>query len=139
MRIATDSPPTVRGAGVLVALQGLAGLAFAAAVLVKAFGGGSTPGNNLFGEAAYFIVLAGGVAACGVGLLLGKRWSRSPAIVIELLLLMVAWYATGPSARPEYGVPVGVVSIVVLVLLFGGQARDWYADEPAAEDTDSTD
>jgi hypothetical protein len=125
VRLASDAPPTVRGAGILVGLQGLAGVAFAVALLVRAFGGGSTAGNNLFGEAGYFVVLGGGVVVVGVALLLGKHGARSPAVVVELLLLGVAWYAAGPSGRPEIGAPVGVLCVVVLYLLFTARSREW--------------
>lgn len=125
MRLASDAPPTIRGAGILVGLQGLAGLAFAVALLVRAFGGASTAGNNIFGEAAYFAVIGGAVVAVGGALVLGKHWARSPAVVVELLLLGVAWYAAGPSGRPEIGAPVGVVCVVVLYLLFTARSREW--------------
>ena len=119
------APGAVRAAGAIVGVQGLAGVGFAIAVLVRAFGGGSTPGSNLFGEAAYFTVLGAGVVACGIGLILGKRWARGPVVVIEILLIGVAWYALGPSGRPELGIPVGALSVLVLVLLFVGPSRNW--------------
>lgn len=125
MRIASDAPPTIRGAGTLVGLQGLTGIVFAIALLVRALDGGSTEGNNVFGEAGYFAVLGGGVVAVGVALVLGKHWARSPAVVVELLLLGVAWYAAGPSGRPEIGVPVGVLSVIILYLLFTARSREW--------------
>jgi hypothetical protein len=121
----------VRGAGVIVGLQGLAGVVFAVAVLVRAFGGGSTPGNNLFGEAAYFAVLGAGVLACGIGLVLGKTWARTPSVVVEILLLGVAWYAIGPSARPGLGIPVAALGVLVLVLLFTARSRAWALGEDA--------
>jgi peptidoglycan/LPS O-acetylase OafA/YrhL len=121
----SDAPHTVRGAGVLVGLQGLVGIAFAVAVLVRAFGGGSTPGNNLFGQAAYFAVIGGGVVAVGAGLVLGKTWARGPAVVAQILLLGVAWYAIGPSGRPEVGLPVAAIAVLVLVLLLRRTSRSW--------------
>ncbi|RZS34039.1 hypothetical protein EV193_110189 [Herbihabitans rhizosphaerae] len=132
MSAATEAPNTIRGAGILVALQGIAGIVFAVLLIVKA---PSTPGVNPYGEAAYFTVIAGGVLACGIGLLLGKRWARSPAIVAELLLLGVALYAAGPSSRPEYGFPIGVLCVVALALLLGPKARDWFADLHEERDT----
>src|SRR5437667_10204031 len=122
---ASAAPPTVRGAGLVVSLQGLAGIGFAVAVLVRAIGGGSTPGSNLFGEAGYFAVLGAGVLSCGIGLLLGKTWARTPSVVVEIILVGVAWYALGPSGRPELGVPVAVLSVLVIVLLFTGRSRSW--------------
>lgn len=122
---ASAAPPTVRGAGLVVTLQGLAGIAFAVAVLVRAIGGATTPGSNLYGEAAYFAVLGGGVLACGLGLLLGKTWARTPSVVVEIILLGVAWYAMGPSKRPELGLPVAALAVLVLVLLFTARSRVW--------------
>jgi peptidoglycan/LPS O-acetylase OafA/YrhL len=123
------APLSVRGAGVLVGIQGLAGIAFAVALLVRAFGGEPATGGNLFGEAAYFAVLGGGVLACGAGLLLGKTWARTPATVVEILLLGVSWYAIGPSGRPEFGLPVAAVCVLVLVLLFVAPSRQWALGE----------
>ncbi|MGQ0840116.1 hypothetical protein [Actinokineospora sp.] len=125
VRFTSDAPRTILGAGLLVALQGLTGIVFSVLLLVRAFDGASTAGNNVYGQAAYFAVLAGGVLACGVGLVLGRHWARGPAIVVQLLLLGVAWYAFGPSDRPEIGFPVGLVCVGVLVLLFRSQSTLW--------------
>jgi hypothetical protein len=126
---ASAAPPSVRGAGLVVGLQGLAGVGFAVAVLVRAIGGGSTPGNNLYGEAGYFAVLGGGVLACGLGLLLGKAWARTPSVVVEIILIGVAWYAIGPSGRPELGLPVAALAVLVIVLLFTARSRAWSLGE----------
>lgn len=121
----TVVPRSVRIAGGIVGVQGLAGVVFAILLLTRAIDGGSRPGVNLYGESGYFGVIFGGVLACGVGLLLGKRWARSPATVIQLLLIGVAWYATGPSERPSIGLPLGALCVLILVLLFRAPARAW--------------
>nr|WP_157529171.1 hypothetical protein [Kibdelosporangium sp. MJ126-NF4]CEL22035.1 PROBABLE CONSERVED INTEGRAL MEMBRANE PROTEIN [Kibdelosporangium sp. MJ126-NF4]CTQ92816.1 PROBABLE CONSERVED INTEGRAL MEMBRANE PROTEIN [Kibdelosporangium sp. MJ126-NF4] len=118
----TAVPGTVKTAGLLVGIEGLAGIAFAVVLL---FGGSSLPGGNLIAEAGYFVVIFGGVLACGVGLLLGKRWARGPATVIQILLLGVSWYAIGPSGQPAYGILGAVWCIAVLVLLFRASSRTW--------------
>lgn len=139
MRIDSAAPPTIRGAGILVGLQGLAGVAFAVALLVRGFGGAAATGGNIFGEAGYFAVIGGAVVAVGVALFLGRHWARSPAVVVELLLLGVAWYAAGPSGRPEYGVPVGVLCVLVMYLLFTARSREWSMGlEKSDEDADQT-
>jgi len=71
------APRSVRVAGVLVAVQGLAGLAFAVAVLVLAFGDTRNAGN-LYGEAGFFGIMAAAIIAMAVGLILGHRWTRYP-------------------------------------------------------------
>lgn len=137
MRIETDAPPSVRASGVLVALQGLVGIVFAVALLVRALSGAESIGN-LYGEAAYFAIIGGAVIGCGVGLFLGKRGARGPTTVVEILLLGVAWYAAGPSGRPEYGIPVAAVCFGVLYLLYNAKARLWAVDLPDEDDSDGT-
>lgn len=127
MRLDPSTPQTVRVAGALTGLQGLAGVGFAVALLVRALSGVETIGN-LYGEAAYFAILGGAVLGCGIALVLGKRGVRGPTTVIEIILLGVAWYAAGPSDRPEYGIPVAALCVVVLYLLYNAQARLWAED-----------
>ncbi len=116
-------PPAVRAAGALTALQGLTGLAFAVALVVRSFE--VEKSGEVLGEAAYFAVLSSGVLAAGVGLVLGKHWGRTPAIVVQLLLLGVAWYMYGPSGRQLWGALLGAYVVGTLVLLFTNPVRRW--------------
>lgn len=136
MRIASDAPPTVRGAGILVGLQGLVGIVFAVALLIRALGGATSVGN-LYGEAGYFAVIGGAVLGCGVALVLGKRGARAPSTVVEILLLGVSWYAGGPSGRPEFGIPLAALCLVVLYLLYNARSREWALDLPEAGEKDA--
>jgi hypothetical protein len=128
VRIESDAPPLVRVAAVVVCLQGLAVLA-AAVLLVVIEARGESQVGNVYAEAVFFALMAAAVLACGVALLLGKQGARTPAVVIQVLLLGVAWYAIGPSGRPEYGIPVAVVAVLTLFLLLGAQARNWVDEE----------
>ena len=123
----------VRIAAAVVCLQGALGVLFALALVLRATGGVEWV-TDVLGEAGYFTVLGGGVFAVGVALLRGHRWARTPALVVQLLLLGVAWYATGPSGRPEYGVPVGLVCLATGAALLSAQARAWAYDAPASAD-----
>jgi hypothetical protein len=116
-------PPAVRAAGALTAAQGLAGLAFAVALVVRSFSAAEAGG--VLGEAAYFAVLSGGVLVAGGGLVLGKHWGRTPSIVVQLLLLGVAWYLYGPSDRQLWGSLLGAYVVLTLVLLFTNPVRRW--------------
>ncbi|WP_325161769.1 hypothetical protein [Actinophytocola sp.] len=116
-------------------MQGLAGVAFAVAVLVHALGS-DAPAGNLLGETAYFALIGGGVLACGIGLILGKSWARTPTLVVEIVLLGVSWYAIGPSRRPELGLPVAALCVLVLVLLLSARARAW-ADGEGSSSSDA--
>jgi hypothetical protein len=122
------APLPVRAAAVVVCLQGLAVLGAAVWLVVLELRGATQLGN-VYAEAGFFALMAAAVLACGVALLLGKQGARTPAIVIQVLLLGVAWYAIGPSSRPGYGIPVAVVALLTLVLLLGAQARQWANEE----------
>lgn len=119
----------------MVCAQGVAGLAFVAALLWRA-AQGADRGGSVLAQAAYFTLIGGGVLAVGVALLRGYRGARSPAIVVQVLLLGVAWYAIGPSGRPEYGTPVALICLAAGIGLLSPQARAWAeADGPDGHGT----
>ncbi|MCD2197485.1 hypothetical protein LQ327_29350 [Actinomycetospora endophytica] len=73
-----------------------------------------------------FVVLLGvGVAAAGVALARGARGARGPVVVVQLLGLGVAFYAGVTSERPEWGVPIAVVCLAILVGVLTRAGRDW--------------
>ena len=127
------SPTTVRQAAVLVALEGVAGLVAAVVYVVSGFGGAEEPGLNKFGTAAWFAIIGGCVFAAGWALWTGRRWGRGVAVFAQLLLLPVAWYMAVGSHQWAYGVPVGIVALITLVLLFSPSAVQWLG----AQDSDS--
>jgi hypothetical protein len=120
-------PVTVRGAGLVVALQGVTALVLAAALLVRGLAGADQRVVNGFGTAGWFVLAGGAVFAAGCALLVGRRWGRGLAVFAELLLLPVAWYLAVGSHRPLIGVPVGIMALSVLVLLFSPAAVRWIA------------
>lgn len=128
------APGTVRACGALVAVEGLAALAFAIAVLVEAFGRPTGSSGNLYGEAGFFAVLAIAVLAVAAGLVLGQRWSRTPAALVQILLIAVAWYAIG-SRFTAFAIVTIVLAVVTLVLLFTARARAWAVTDPADHPT----
>jgi hypothetical protein len=131
---ALPAPRTVRVVGVIVALQGLVALVFALAVLATAFGT-KTGAGNLFGEFGYYLVLSAGILAVAGGLLLGRRWSRTPAALLQVLLIAVAWYAIGSKLVVPAIITV-VLGVAALVLLFTARARAWAVTDPEQGDGD---
>jgi hypothetical protein len=117
-------PRPVRVAGVLVGLQGLAGIAIAVGLLAAAARGRTGPvpilatGAWLGGFGVILLVI-------GANLVRGRHGARTPAIVAQLLLLGVSWYAAGPSSQPAYGVPAAAFCMAVLALLFCPVALHW--------------
>lgn len=56
----------------------------------------------------------------------GKRWGRGPVIMLQILLLPIAYYMFNGGAFIFSGV-TGLTAIVALVMLFSPRAVDWAA------------
>ena len=117
-------PPQVRAAGVVVALQGLLALGFTVLLVVRA-SSASLPVSFVLGEAGYFLVVGLALLAVGVGLVTGRRWARTPAIVTQLLLLPVVYSLIGPSRQLVLGIVAGVVVAGTFLLLISERSREW--------------
>ncbi|RTL67411.1 MAG: hypothetical protein EKK42_13745 [Pseudonocardiaceae bacterium] len=122
-----QAPPQIRLAGIVVALQGLVGIVFGVVLLVRGLGA-DVPLRYVLGEMGYFVVVGVACVAIGIGLLRGRRWARSPAIVVELLLLPVVYSLLGPSKQIVWGIVVGVVVIATFLLLISERSRVWALD-----------
>lgn len=117
-------PPQVRAAGALVAVQALLALVFAGFLVVRA-SSAELPVSFVLGEAAYFAVIGAALLAVGLGLLGGRRWARTPAIVTQLLLLPVVYSLIGPSRQLVLGIVAGAYVITTFLLLISERSRMW--------------
>ncbi|MEO8815745.1 MAG: hypothetical protein ABI307_12670 [Mycobacterium sp.] len=126
-----DPPGVVRGAGGVVAVQGAAALAVAAALVLRGLAGADQRTVNGYGTAGWFALVGVGVLAAALALLRGRRWGRGIAVFANLTLLPVAWYSAVGSHRWGYGAAVGAVALTVLALLFSPAAVRWAAKHPA--------
>ncbi|GAA5111953.1 hypothetical protein [Pseudonocardia adelaidensis] len=122
-----QAPGQVRLAGVLVGGQGLLGLGFGVALVVRAL---SVEGTGLLvrdivGEAGYFLLIGAALVAVGLGLVAGRRWARTPAIVTQLLLLPVVYTLIGPSHQLVPGILAGVYVAGTFLLLISEASRTW--------------
>lgn len=122
----TAAPPTpIRLAGLLVALQGAVAVGYAVFVVGRHVAGENSGAISWFGTVAYFVLLGGAVLVAGLCLLRGFRWGRGVAIVVELLLLPVAWSLLTDSQQKPLGYAVGASAIAVFALLLSPKALDW--------------
>lgn len=120
-----DAPSAVRGAGLIVVVQGAAALAVAAVLIARAIAGADQRLVNGLGTAVWFGLIGAAVLAAGLALVTAKRWGRGLAVFTQLLLLPVAWYLAVGSHRPVFGIPLGIVALTVLILLFSPAAIRW--------------
>jgi Na+-driven multidrug efflux pump len=118
-------PPTqVRVAATVVLIEAAALIGVGALTLASGLSNEANTGQ-LVAQVVYYLVLAGAVAAVATGLLRGRRWARTPAIVVQLITVGVGFYLAAPSGHPGWGVPVAAVSLVTAFLLVGKAAGDW--------------
>jgi hypothetical protein len=122
-----QAPSQVRLAGVLVGTQGLIGLGFAVALVVRAVTVEDTGllVRDIVGEAGYFVLIGAALVAVGLGLVAGRRWARTPAIVTQLLLLPVVYTLIGPSRQLLLGIVAGVFVAGTFLLLISEASRAW--------------
>ena len=124
-------PPTsVRVAAVLVLVEAVALLAVAAGTGISGFRHGTVGTGVVLGQLAYYLVLAAALAGVAVGLLQGRRWARTPALVIQIITLGVGFYLAVPSGRLGWGVLVAAVAVVAGALLASRTATDWIKQFP---------
>lgn len=117
-------PRQIRVAGALVGVQALLGIGFAVLLAVRALSPDVQVGA-VVGEAGYFVVIDGALLAVGVGLVAGRRWARTPAIVTQLLLLPVVYSLLGPSRQLVLGIVAGAFVVTTLLLLISERSREW--------------
>ncbi len=130
------TPPAVRVAGTITALQGTLAIVMAIALTVRELGGHHEDAISGYGTAAWFAIMGSAVLAAGWALWTGRRWGRGISVFANLLLLGVAWYVYS-SGQLLYAVLVGVVSVAVLALLFSPPVLAWLTQDPSASSDNS--
>ncbi len=128
------TPRAAQVAGFITALQGTLAILMAIALTVRELSGHHEAAISGYGTAAWFAIMGSGVAAAGVALWNGRRWGRGISVFANLLLLGVAWYVYS-SGQLRYAVLVGVVSVVVLALLFSPSVLHWLTHSSASADS----
>jgi hypothetical protein len=123
-------PLTIVMAAVLLALEGLLGLGYAGVAL----------GEVRMSRAAIGVGVAILMAAFGLllllvarGVFLGRRWSRGPAVVAQLILLPIAWSFRG-GVTTWISVTLAALAIAALVGLLHPRSTAAFVG-PAADKT----
>ncbi|MFF5445076.1 hypothetical protein [Streptomyces sp. NPDC012888] len=122
---AAPLPGRLTAAAVLTALEGLALACLGVYMLYVGVAGdpdspqqAETGGVTLLALAALPVVAAN-------GLRLGRRWSRGPALITQLMAMPVAWtlWTTG-GAMTAAAVALGLTALAVVVLLVNPTATE---------------
>lgn len=113
-----SAPPAARVVAGGVGLEGLLLAGYAVFVVVESVRGQAQDLTGALVLAVVALALAAGLAAVANGVLNGRRWPRTPALVWQLLQVLVAFSGT-VEPRP---LAVGLVALAVAVAL--GLFRD---------------
>ena len=127
--ISIPPPAQVRVAAIVVLVEAAALVGVGAATLASGISNEANTGQ-LLAQVAYYLVLAIALTAVAAGLLRGRRWARTPAIVVQLITLGVGFYLAVPSGHPGWGIPVAAISLVAACLLVGRAAGHWMSRFP---------
>ncbi len=122
-------PAQVRASGLLVVLQSVGVVVLAVAIAVSGFGHAAAVGQ-LLGQTAYYLVLAALAAVCGWALLTGRRWGRTPVIVMQIIIGAIGYWMAVPSGRPVLGVALILLALLTGGLLLTRSANSWITELP---------
>jgi uncharacterized membrane protein (DUF2068 family) len=120
---------TIVVAAVSLALEGLLGLGYAGVAL-----GQVTMSRAVVGVGVAILMASFGLLLLLVarGVFLGRRWSRGPAVVAQLILLPIAWSFRG-GATTWISVTLAVLAIAVLVGVLHPRSTAVFVDAAADE------
>ena len=120
-------PLTIVVAAVLLTLEGLLGLGYAGVALAEVRMARAVVGVGVTILMAVFGLLLLLVAR---GVFLGKRWSRGPAVVAQLILLPIAWSFRG-GVTTWISVALAALAIAVLVGVLHPRSTAVFVGPPA--------
>ena len=103
-------------AAAIVALQGLAAFGFGLYVGWESVAGHPHDRVSAFGVTALAMGAGAGLITVARGLLRAERWTRSPAVLVQLFAMPVA-VSLIQSEQPWIGYPLIVTAVVALLML----------------------
>lgn len=122
-------PPVVRWAGVGVLVQAAAVVLLAVLTLVSGLTEGSPVARTL-AQTGYYAVVAVLMAAAASGILRGRRWGRTPCLVIQVVLVLIGVWLVAPSGQYLWGPLLIVSGLVIGGLLLSPPANAWISRFP---------
>lgn len=122
-------PGPVRIAALLAGLEGVGLLVLAVVTFVSGLSHDARL-TQLIAQAAYFVVLGAAVILVAAGLLRGRRWARSPAIVVQVVVIAVGMWMAFPSDQLGRGLALIGLGALTFGLLCSPRANHWIKQFP---------
>ncbi len=127
--ISIPPPGPIRAAGGLLGVQALGLVALAVATVVSGARNDAGIGEML-AQGGYFLVIAVFLLAIGAALNRGRRWGRTPAIVVQIIVVAVGFWLAFPSGQLPWGSALVLLGIGVGYLLICPPATAWIESFP---------
>ncbi|GAA1997972.1 hypothetical protein JL107_11215 [Nakamurella flavida] len=118
-------PDSVRRGAWLVLLEAAGLLVLAVAGVVSGWGDAETSFGRLAAQTGYYVVLAVLVGACALALLDGRRWGRTPAFLVQVVMVLIGVWLIVPSQRWFWGPVVIALGVVTGTQLLSRSANAW--------------
>jgi len=122
--ISIPPPGPVVAAAVLVLVEAVGLFALAVATLVSGLNENIAIGRTL-AQFAYYIVLAVLLGVCANAVLRGRRWGRTPCLVVQVVLVLIGVWMVAPSGQFGWGIALLVLGGGTGYLLLSKPAIAW--------------
>ncbi|WIM68296.1 hypothetical protein QP027_02525 [Corynebacterium breve] len=129
----TQPPSTLRWAAIVAIVQSLVVLGYALSIVVRELLGeedqslvSDSPNAEYvgYGTAIFLAIIFGTVIAGAVSLLRGKNWGRGPIVLIEFILLGVAFFMFQGGAI-ILGIVTLLSAVLALAMIFHPRSTEW--------------
>lgn len=126
-------PAQIRWAGIIAIVQSVIALAFAAFLVFRDITGAEehslvSDTSNIgwvgTGTAIFMLIIFGTVLAGAISMLRGNKWGRGPIVLLEIILLGVAYFMFTGGAW-LFGVFTAVSAALALYFLFNRNSFEW--------------
>ncbi|WP_406282937.1 hypothetical protein [Embleya sp. NBC_00896] len=109
-------PLTWRVCTAVVGIEALALLGYSLYLTFRSEFGHPSNASEGVAIGIYLLILAAGIVAAFVGMLRGRRWSRSPAITANLIVVGMGWYLI-KADQMAIGIATMIVGAATIVVL----------------------
>jgi hypothetical protein len=123
-------PDTVRRAAFLVLVEAAGLLVLSVAGVVSGWNAPETSLGRLAAQTGYYVVLAVLVGACALALLDGRRWGRTPALLLQVVMIAIGVWLIAPSGRWFWGPVVIAFGVAAGSQLLSRSANAWIEKFP---------
>jgi uncharacterized membrane protein YhhN len=81
-------------------------------------------------QTAYYVVLSALLVLCAGAVLRGRRWGRTPCLVVQVVLVLIGVWLVAPSGQYGWGIGLILLGGITGYLLLSKPANEWISRFP---------